>query len=151
MVLVNSSQKTKISGFTGNNTRYVNAEEEKLVNSIDVYVYDFGSVEIKPDRFMRTRDALIINSDLWGLAWLRPINLVELAKTGDNEKKMLVGEYTLSSVTRPAPARSSICCNRTLYAAGVGRVEVRRPVPGSLPLLGGNRAGRRSFSGHRNG
>ena len=90
MVLVNSSQKTKISGFTGNNTRYVNAEEEKLVNSIDVYVYDFGSVEIKPDRFMRTRDALIINSDLWGLAWLRPINLVELAKTGDNEKKMLL-------------------------------------------------------------
>jgi hypothetical protein len=96
-VLVNSTQKTAISKFTGNNTRYVNAEEEKLVNSIDVYVYDFGSVEIKPDRFMRTRDALIINSDLWGLAWLRPINLVELAKTGDNEKKLLVGEYTLSS------------------------------------------------------
>jgi hypothetical protein len=96
-VLVNSTQKTKISAFTGNNTRYVNAEEEKLVNSIDVYVYDFGSVEIKPDRFMRQRDALIINSDLWGLAWLRPINLVELAKTGDNEKKMIVGEYTLAS------------------------------------------------------
>jgi hypothetical protein len=96
-VLVNSNQKTKISAFTGNNTRYVNAEEEKLVNSIDVYVYDFGSVEIKPDRFMRQRDALIINSDLWGLAWLRPINLVDLAKTGDNEKKMLVGEYTLTA------------------------------------------------------
>jgi hypothetical protein len=96
-VLVNSTQKTKISGFTGNNTRYVNAEEEKLVNSIDVYVYDFGSVEIKPDRFMRQRDALIINSDLWGLAWLRPIKLEDLAKTGDNEKKMLIGEYTLAS------------------------------------------------------
>ena len=96
-VLVNSSQKKAITGFPGNNTRYVNAEEEKLVNSIDVYVYDFGSVEIKADRFMRLRDALIINSDLWGLAWLRPINLVDLAKTGDNEKKMLVGEYTLTS------------------------------------------------------
>jgi hypothetical protein len=96
-VLVNSSQKKAISSFTGNNTRYVNAEEEKLVNSIDVYVYDFGSVEIKADRFARLRDALIINSDLWGLAWLRPINLVELAKTGDNEKKMLVGEYTLTA------------------------------------------------------
>jgi hypothetical protein len=96
-VLVNSTQKKAISGFTGNNTRYVNAEEEKLVNSIDVYVYDFGSVEIKPDRFMRPRDAIIVNSDLWGLAWLRPINLVDLAKTGDNEKKMLVGEYTLSA------------------------------------------------------
>jgi hypothetical protein len=96
-VLVNSTQKKAISAFTGNNTRYVNAEEEKLVNSIDVYVYDFGSVEIKADRFMRLRDAIIVNSDLWGLAWLRPINLVDLAKTGDNEKKMLVGEYTLSA------------------------------------------------------
>ena len=89
-VLVNSTQKQAITKFTGNNTRYINADEEKLVNSIDVYVYDFGSVEIKPDRFMRLRDALIINSDLWALAWLRPINLVDLAKTGDNEKKMLL-------------------------------------------------------------
>lgn len=96
-VLVNSSQKTAISKFIGNNTRYINADEEKLVTSIDVYVYDFGSVEIKPDRFMRLRDALIINSDLWALAWLRPINLVDLAKTGDNEKKMLIGEYALTS------------------------------------------------------
>jgi hypothetical protein len=97
MLLVNSSQKMKVTGFLGNNTRYVNAEEQKLVNSIDVYVYDFGSIEVKADRFMRQRDALIVNSDLWGLAWLRPINLVELAKTGDNEKKMLVGEYCLTS------------------------------------------------------
>jgi hypothetical protein len=96
-LLVNAGLKKAISSFSGNNTRYVNAEEQKLVNSIDVYVYDFGSVEVKPDRFMRTRDCLIVNSDLWGLAWLRPINLVDLAKTGDNEKKMLVGEYTLSS------------------------------------------------------
>jgi hypothetical protein len=96
-VLVNSNQKKNITGFQGNNTRYINAEEEKLVNSIDVYVYDFGSVEIKADRFMRQRDALIINSDLWGLAWLRPINMTELAKTGDNDKTMILGEYTLTS------------------------------------------------------
>src|SRR5215467_10554584 len=97
MVLVNSNQKLKVSAFVGNNTRYINADEEKLVNSIDVYVYDFGSVEIKPDRFMRQRDALILNTDLWGLAWLRPINLVDLAVTGDNIKKLLVGEYTLTA------------------------------------------------------
>jgi hypothetical protein len=90
--LVNSNLKRGITGFSGNNTRYVNAEEEKLVNSIDVYVYDFGSVEIKADRFMRQRDILIINSDLWGLAWLRPIALTDLAKTGDNEKAMILGE-----------------------------------------------------------
>jgi hypothetical protein len=96
-VLVNSQLKSAITSFSGNNTRYINAEEEKLVNSIDVYVYDFGSVEIKADRFMRQRDALIINSDLWGLAWLRPITMTELAKTGDNDKTMILGEYTLTS------------------------------------------------------
>lgn len=99
MLLVPGNIKQEVSGFTGNNTRYVNAEEQKLINSIDVYVYDFGSIEVKADRFMRSpgRDALVINSDLWGLAWLRPINLVDLAKTGDNEKKLLVGEYTLTA------------------------------------------------------
>jgi hypothetical protein len=97
IVLVNSTQKTGISKFVGNNTRYINADEEKLVTSIDVYVYDFGSVEIKPDRFMRQREALILNTDLWALAWLRPIALTDLAKTGDNTKKMLLGEYALTA------------------------------------------------------
>jgi len=97
-LLVNSEQKQVVSRtFTGNNTRYINADEEKLVASIDVYVYDFGSVEVKADRFMRSRDALIINSDLWAVSWLRPIALVDLAKTGDNEKKLMVGEYTLEA------------------------------------------------------
>ena len=34
-ILVNSNQKVAISTFTGNNTRYINADEEKLVTSID--------------------------------------------------------------------------------------------------------------------
>lgn len=34
-VLVNSTQKQAITKFLGNNTRYINADEEKLVNSID--------------------------------------------------------------------------------------------------------------------
>jgi len=97
MVLVNSSQKQNISKFVGNNTRYINADEEKLVTSVDVYVYDFGTVEVKPDRFMRQRDALILNTDLWAVAWLRPISLTDLAKTGDNTKKMLLGEYALTA------------------------------------------------------
>lgn len=96
-VFVNSTQKTKISAFTGNSNRYIQSDEQKLVTSIDVYVYDFGSVEVQPDRFMRQRDCLIINTDLWALAWLRPIALTDLAKTGDNTKKMLLGEYALVS------------------------------------------------------
>jgi hypothetical protein len=97
MVLVGAKQKTVFSTFTGNNTRYINADEEKLTTSIDVYVYDFGSVKVVPDRFMRVRDALVINSDLWAISWLRPIRLEDLAKTGDAQKKLMLGEYTLEA------------------------------------------------------
>jgi len=44
---------------------------------------------------MRTRDAFLLNYDYWSVDWLRPIKQTELAKTGDAEKRMLLGEYTL--------------------------------------------------------
>jgi hypothetical protein len=31
----------------------------------------------------------------WGVAWYQPIVMEEIAKSGDSEKRMLVGEYTL--------------------------------------------------------
>jgi len=38
---------------------------------------------------------LLLNWSLWSVDWLRPIRQFELAKTGDAEKRMLVGEWTL--------------------------------------------------------
>lgn len=95
MVLMPAKQQQIASSFAGNATRFIDADEKRLIANILVYVYDFGEVRLTPDRFMRTRDALVINSDLWSLAWLRPIKMVDLAKTGDAEKKMIVGEYAL--------------------------------------------------------
>lgn len=97
LLMVPPALKQEVSAFTGNSTRMVEAESSKLVASIDVYVYDFGSVRVVPNRFMRSRDALVINTDLWAVAWLRPIKLVDLAKTGDATKKLLIGEYTLEA------------------------------------------------------
>lgn len=89
--------KQEASAFTGNTTRMQDTSDQKLVASIDVYTYDFGSVRVVPNRFMRTRDGIVVNTDLWAVAWLRPIKLVDLAKTGDATKKMLIGEYTLEA------------------------------------------------------
>ena len=96
-VMVPPAQKQVASTFTGNVTKMQDTKDQRLVASIDVYVYDFGSVRVIPNRFMRTRDAEVINSDLWAVAWLRPIKMVDLAKTGDATKKMLIGEYTLEA------------------------------------------------------
>jgi hypothetical protein len=97
LMLVGAKQKQVMSTFAGNATRYVDAAPERLYAAVDRYVGDFGAFEIKPDRVMRARDALLINPGLWKLAWLRPIFIGELAKTGDAEKRMLIGEVTLES------------------------------------------------------
>jgi hypothetical protein len=38
-----------------------------------------------------------LNWRYWSIDWLRPIRQVELAKTGDAEKRLLIGEYTLQA------------------------------------------------------
>lgn len=96
-VMLPGKMKQNASGFTGNVTKMQDTSDKRLVASVDVYVYDFGQVRMVPNRFMRTRDVVVVNSDLWAVAWLRPIILKDLATTGDATKKMLIGEYALEA------------------------------------------------------
>ena len=54
----------------------------------------FGTVSVVPNRFMRTRDALVLDPEYAALAYLRPFATNELAKTGDSEKTQLLAEFT---------------------------------------------------------
>lgn len=65
------------------------------IASIDVYVGDFDTLRIVPNRFQRERDAWFLDFDYVEVRYLRPIRRVPLAKTGDATKNMLVTEYTL--------------------------------------------------------
>lgn len=97
MVMVGSFNKQKLSGFTGGSTRFDPAENKRLVAAVDVYESDFGALQVTPNRFQRTRDALIITPDLFAVSYLRDFSLEDLAKTGDAMKQFLVAEYTLES------------------------------------------------------
>jgi hypothetical protein len=66
-----------------------------IIGAADVYLSDFGSVSIVPNRFMRTRDAVVVDPEYAALAYLRPFQTIELAKTGDSEKTQLLAELTL--------------------------------------------------------
>jgi hypothetical protein len=96
-IMVGGSQKVVASTFTGNNTRFQDTSDKKLVTSIDVYVSDFGSHKIVPNRFQRARTALILDMDMWALAVLDPLKTSDLAKTGDANKGLLTWELTLES------------------------------------------------------
>lgn len=96
-VMVGPVNKQKISAFTGNATRMDKSEDSKLVTSVDVYVSDFGELKVVPNRFQRERTAFVLQMDMWKMNFLRPIQPIPLAKTGDAEKLCLIAEYGLQS------------------------------------------------------
>lgn len=95
--MVGAFNKTVISGFTGNTTRMQDTTNAKLVSNIDVYRDDFGTKKIVANRFQRSRDAHLLQMDLWAIAYLRKPFTKDLAATGDSEKGMIIVEYTLEA------------------------------------------------------
>ena len=91
--------KQRVSGFAGIAATRFNidggARPATIVGAADVYVSDFGNVSVVANRFQRERDGLVIDPEYATVAYLRPFQQIELAKTGDAEKRMLVVEYGL--------------------------------------------------------
>ena len=102
MVMLGSFNKQKLSGFTGGSTRFDPAENKRLVAAVDVYESDFGAMTVVPNRFSRSRSAYVIQPDMFGVAFLRDFQLMDLAKTGDATKQALLAEYTLVSKNEKA-------------------------------------------------
>ena len=100
-ILVDSGNKQVISALTQSvselRTAADRAAPASVVAAVDVYVSDFGTFKIIPDRFQRARDCWFIDFDFWAVAYLRPFRTETLAKTGDSIKQMLVAEYGLMS------------------------------------------------------
>lgn len=97
MLLVGSAQKQVISGFSGIATQYqqANGKRAKIVAAADIYISDFGELEIVPDRYTSARDNILVDPSMAKVRWLSKIKREELAKTGDSRKFHLVCEYTL--------------------------------------------------------
>ena len=89
--------KQRVSGFAGiASARYnINGGDRPatIIGAADIYVSDFGQVSVIAQRFQRERDAFVIDPDYAKLTVLRPYQQVELAKTGDAEKRMLIVEW----------------------------------------------------------
>ena len=103
--MVGPTNKRFISkNFTGNATKYKNADDKKLISAIDVYESDFGQVQIVPNRFQRARDLFIIDPDYVSVDDLQPTRQFALARTGHTNNKLIQGEYTLAVGNQKAHA-----------------------------------------------
>ena len=91
-------------GFVGNNNQRsaVQAGDETVVKSLDVYVTPWGTVEFVPSRECRGSDVYILQNDMWEVAVLRGTKNTEMAKTGDATKRQVVTELTLCSKNEAA-------------------------------------------------
>ena len=89
--------KQRVSGFAGiASSRFnINGGDKPatLIGAVDIYVSDFGNVSVIANRFQRERDAWVLDPEYAKMTVLRPYQQVELAKTGDAEKRMLLIEF----------------------------------------------------------
>jgi len=98
MLMVGPYNKTVVSGFAGIAAQRYQAPTDgptTIIGAADVYLSDFGALTVVPNRFSRERDAWCLDTEYASVATLRPIQAVDLAKTGDAEKKMLICETGL--------------------------------------------------------
>lgn len=107
ILMVGPFNKTQVSGFAGIAAQRYQAPSNApttIIGAADVYLSDFGQLQVVPNRFQRERDAFLLDPEYASVAYLRPIQKVDLAKTGDASKAMLIVEAGLEVGTESAHA-----------------------------------------------
>jgi hypothetical protein len=102
ILMVTPAQKVVASTFAGIATRYKDIPsnvQASIIAAADVFVSDFGTISIVPNRFIPNADsddtAFLLDPEMASVAYLRPFQTNELAKTGDADVTQLLVEYTL--------------------------------------------------------
>jgi hypothetical protein len=98
-IMTGGFNKQVFSTFTGRASPIEETKSKKITASVDAYESDFGTLKIVPNRFQRARDVLVLQMEMWGLAYLNGRKFVStpLAKTGDSDWKLLLSEYALEA------------------------------------------------------
>ena len=107
ILMVGPHNKTVVSGFAGIAAQRYQAPSDSpttIIGAADVYLSDFGTLNVVANRFQRERDAFLLDPEYASVCYLRPIQNVELSKTGDAEKSMVIAEFGLKVTNEAAHA-----------------------------------------------
>lgn len=99
VIMVDGALKQKISTLSQSVSELRTSANDKspayVVAAVDIYVSDFGNLQIVPNRHMPAKTCYFLDYEYWDIAYLRPFNTFDLARTGDSMSKQLVVEYGL--------------------------------------------------------
>ena len=101
-IMVGSTIKQAMSGIVnggaaGAAQRVVTGDAGTVHTAIDIYVSDFGSLAVIPNRFQVQDSMLVLEMDMWAMASLADFEENPLAKTGDSDRVQILSEYTLEA------------------------------------------------------
>lgn len=102
-IYVGSFLKRRISELTASNTRFVAADDRRLVRPVDVYESDFGPLKVFLHRNVidsaTNRQMVLLRNEFWKISYLRGrrTKIMDMLPDGDRERKMLVTELTLEN------------------------------------------------------
>lgn len=100
MVVMSPNHKGVFSGFTGiavNRYQVSKKEQGRIIGGADVYMSDFGELEIVPHYLMSgATDVFLLNTEYGELDFLDTFRTEEMGKTGDSEKFLITADVTLA-------------------------------------------------------
>lgn len=104
VIMVKPADALLIAGFTNaaGRTRTINDGGTTIVNAVNIYISPYGEQKVVINRFMKANSALVYDSTNWKQVTLRPWTRELLAKTGDSDRHMIVGEFSLKHVNYSA-------------------------------------------------
>ena len=98
-VVMSPSHKVAFSAFVGiaaNRLDLKSAKQGKIIGGADVYVSDFGNLEVVPHYIMAGADYVLgLDTEYIDIAYLRAFNSSPLAKTGDSDREQVLVDATL--------------------------------------------------------
>ena len=107
VIMLGSFNKQAMSGWVGGTAggsaqRTVDGDASRVNTAIDIYVSDFGSLAVVPNRHMVQESVLVLEMDKFKLSTLANFQETPLAKNGDSDRVQLLSEYTLESCNEKA-------------------------------------------------
>lgn len=106
-IMVKPADSLIIAGFdkSAGRNRTINDGAKTVVNAVDLYVSPFGEQKVIINRFIKATEALVFKPEMWKIVNLRPFTRELLAKTGDSDRHMIVGELSLKHMNYKGTGR----------------------------------------------
>lgn len=100
MVIMSPNHKGVFSGFAGiaaSRFQVGKKEQARIIGGADVYMSDFGELEIVPHYLMAgSTDVHLVNTDYVEVAYLDGFRTEELGKSGDSERVLVTADCGLA-------------------------------------------------------